>query len=88
MLAMRPTLFLAVACMSEHEAVRGALGAVWKGDAEGRQRLIGAIEEAGLHTRVELLYAHYRHETERVLSGIQHSALKRLLRRIMAKMLK
>ena len=88
MLAMRPTLFLAVACMSEHGAVRDALGAVWKGDAEGRQRLIGAIEEAGLHTRVELLYAHYRHETERVLSGIQHSGLKRLLRRIMMKMLR
>ena len=88
MLAMRPTLFLAVACMSEHAAVRDALGAVWQGDAEGRQRLIGAIEEAGLHTRVELLYAHYRHETERVLSGIQHSGLKRLLRRIMMKMLK
>lgn len=88
MLAMRPTLFLAVACMSEHASVRNALGAVWSGDAAGRERLIGAIEEAGLHTRVELLYAHYRHETERVLSGIQHTGLKRLLRRIMAKMLK
>ena len=88
LLAMRPTLFLAVACTSEHAAVRDALGAVWDGDAAGRERLIGAIEEAGLHTRVELLYAHYRHETERVLSGIQHTGLKRLLRRIMAKMLK
>jgi len=88
MLAMRPTLFLAVACMSEHASVRNALGAVWSGDAAGRIRLIDAIEEAGLHTRVELLYAHYRHETERVLSGIQHTGLKRLLRRIMAKMLK
>jgi geranylgeranyl pyrophosphate synthase len=87
MLAMRPTLFLAVACMSDHDAVRGALGAVWKGDAEGRQRLIEAIEAAGLHTRVELLYAHFRHDSERVLSGIQHTGLKRLLRRIMMKML-
>jgi len=88
LLAMRPTLFLAVACTSEHAAVRDALGAVWDGDAAGRERLIGAIEEAGLHARVELLYAHFRHETERVLSGIQHTGLKRLLRRIMAKMLR
>ena len=88
LLAMRPTLFLAVACSSEHAAVREALGAVWNGDAAGRERLISAIEEAGLHTRVELLFSHYRHETERVLSGIQHTGLKRLLRRIMAKMLK
>ena len=88
LLAMRPTLFLAAACTSEHGAVRDALGSVWNGDAAGRQRLIAAIEEAGLHARVELLYAYYRHETERVLSGIQHSGLKRLLRRIMAKMLR
>jgi len=88
LLAMRPTLFLAVACTSEHASVRDALGAVWNGDAAGREHLIDAIEAAGLHARVELLYAHYRHETERVLSGIQHSGLKRLLRRIMAKMLK
>lgn len=88
MLAMRPTLFLAVACLSDHADVRSALDAVWKGDAEGRLRLIDAIQAAGLHTRVELLYAHYRHETERVMSGIQHTGLKRLLRRIMMKMLK
>ena len=88
LLAMRPTLFLAVACTSEHPAVRRALESVWGGDAEGRERLIAAIGDAGLHARVELLYAHYRHETERVLSGIQHTGLKRLLRRIMARMLK
>ena len=88
MLAMRPTLFLAVACASDHPAVRAALDAVWRGDAEGRQRLIDVIEEAGLHTRVELLYAHYRHETERVLAGIPHVGLNRLLRRIMVRMLK
>jgi len=88
LLAMRPTLFLAVACTSEHAGVQNALGAVWSGDGAGRMRLIEAIEEAGLHARVELLYAYYRHETERVLSGIQHTGLKRLLRRIMGKMLK
>ena len=88
LLAMRPTLFLAVACASEHEAVRDALGAVWHGDAAGRERLIDAIETSGLHTRVELLYSYYRHESERVISGIQHTGLKRLLRRIMAKMLR
>jgi len=87
LLAMRPTLFLAAACTCEHPAVRRALNAVWEGDAAGRERLIDAIAEAGLHTRVELLYAHYKHETERVLSGIPHSGLKRLLRRIMARML-
>ncbi len=88
MLSLRPTIFLAVACTSDHPAVCAALGSVWQDDHEGRQRLIDAIEEAGLHTRVELLYAHYRHETERVLSGIQHAGLKRLLRRIMVNMLR
>jgi hypothetical protein len=61
---------------------------VWDGGHEGRQRLIQAVEAAGLHRRVELLYAHYRHETERALSGIQHAGLNRLLRRIMDRMLK
>lgn len=88
LLAMRPTLFLAVACASEHAAVRQALGAVWAGDAVGRERLIDAIGAAGLHTRVDVLYAHYRHVTERVLSGIPHAGLKRLLRKIMVRMLK
>jgi geranylgeranyl pyrophosphate synthase len=88
MLAMRPTLFLAVACASDNADVRDALSAVWQGDAEGRLRLIDAIQGAGLHSRVELLLAHYRHETERVLSGVAHAGLQRLLRRIMVKMLK
>jgi geranylgeranyl pyrophosphate synthase len=88
MLAMRPTLFLAAACTSEHPAVREALKAVWQGDAAGRERLIDAITEAGLRTRVDLLYAHYKHETTRVLSDIPHSGLKRLLRRIMKRMLR
>ncbi|MEI7898628.1 MAG: polyprenyl synthetase family protein [bacterium] len=88
LLSMRPTLFLAVACTSDHPEVSAALGSVWGHDSEGRQRLIEVIEAAGLHTRVELLYAHYRHETERVLSGIQHAGLKRLLRRVMVEMLR
>jgi geranylgeranyl pyrophosphate synthase len=88
LLSMRPTIFLAVACTCDQPEVSAALGAVWGHDREGRQRLIEVIEAAGLHTRVELLYEHYRHETERVLSGIQHVGLKRLLRRVMGKMLK
>ena len=88
LLSMRPTLFLAAACTSDHPEVVAALGSVWGHDSEGRQRLIDVIEEAGLHTRVELLYAHYRHETERVLSGIQLAGLKRLLRRVMGKILR
>ncbi|MCL1920070.1 MAG: polyprenyl synthetase family protein [Kiritimatiellaeota bacterium] len=87
LLAMRPTIFLAAACASDHPAVRDALGAVWDGDVPGRLRLISAISAAGLHARAELLYAHYRHETERVISAIQHTGLKRFLRRIMMKML-
>jgi geranylgeranyl pyrophosphate synthase len=87
LLAMRPTIFLAAACASDHPAVRDALGAVWDGDVAGRLRLISAISAAGLHARAELLYAHYRHETERVISAIQHTGLKRFLRRIMMKML-
>lgn len=88
LLAMRPTIFLAAACASDHPAVCSALGSVWGNDREGRQRLIDAIGEAGLHARVGLLYEHYRHEAERVISGIQHTGLKRLLRRIMVKMLR
>lgn len=88
MLSMRPTIFLAVACTSDDPEVSAALGSVWGHDSEGRERLIEAIVVAGLHTRVELLYAHYRHETERVLSDIQHAGLKRLLRRVMVKMLR
>jgi len=87
LLSLRPTIFLAVACASDNPGVRDALGAVWDGDVAGRLRLINAISKAGLQTRVELLYAHYRHETERVISTIQHTDLKRLLRRIMMKML-
>jgi len=87
LLSLRPTIFLAVACASDHPGVRNALGAVWDGNVAGRLRLINAITGAGLHARAELLYAHYRHETERVISTIQHTGLKRLLRRIMAKML-
>lgn len=88
MLAMRPTLFLAAACTSGHPAVCAALGSVWGKDRKGRQLLIDAIGEAGLHARVELLYQHYRHETERVISGLQHAGLKGLLRRVMMKMLR
>jgi len=87
LLSLRPTIFLAVACASDSPDVRDALGAVWDGDVAGRLRLINAISKAGLQARVELLYAHYRHETERVISAIQLTGLKRLLRRVMAKML-
>ena len=87
LLSLRPTIFLALACASDDPAVRAALGAVWDGGTAGRLRLIDAITAAGLHTRAELLYAHYRHETERVISAIQHTGLKRLLRRTMMKML-
>ena len=87
LLSLRPTIFLAVACASDNPAVRDALDAVWQGNLPGRLRLINAITDAGLHARAELLYAHYRHETERVISAIQHTGLKRLLRRIMMKML-
>lgn len=88
LLAMRPTVFLAAACTSDHPAVCAALGSVWGNDREGRQRLIDAIGTVGLHARVELLYQHYRHETERVISGLQHAGLKRLLRRVMMKILR
>ncbi len=87
LLALRPTLHLAVACASELPAVRESLRAVWAGEAGSRERLIGVIAEAGLHERIELLYAHYRHAAERVLAGVQQHALRRLLRRILANML-
>jgi geranylgeranyl pyrophosphate synthase len=88
LLAMRPTLFLAVACASGQPAVRQALGAVWDGDAAGRERLIDTIAAAGLHVRVEALYAQYKQEAEQVLSSIPHTGLKNLLHRIMARMLR
>jgi len=87
LLSLRPTIYLAVACASDHPEVRAAMSGVWTGDVEGRLRLIKAITEAGLQTRVDLLFEHYRHESERVISSIQHTGLKRLLRRLLTKML-
>ena len=89
MLALRPTLFLALACMSEDPEVQKALAPAWeKNDREARTALIKAIDNANLHKRVELLYSHYRLETERILAGIDHVELKRLLRNIMTRMLR
>ncbi len=89
MLALRPTLFLALACMSEAPAIQSALAQAWHKDhVHERRQLITAIENSGLHKRVELLYSHYRLETERTLAEIQHLELKRLLRSIMTRMLK
>jgi len=89
MLALRPTLFLALACMSEVTEVQKALALVWKKENyRERNELINTIQKAGLHKRVELLYSHYRLETERILAGIHHIELKRLLRNIMTRMLK
>ncbi len=88
LLSMRPTIFLAVACASEDPNVVQTLRTVWQDGREGAQRLIDTIAENGLNERVNLLYEHYRHETERVIAGIQHTGLKRLLRRIMARMLR
>ncbi len=88
MLALRPTLFLALACMSDDPEVQRALAPAWtKNDREARTALIQAIDNAGLSKRVELLYSHYRLETERILAGIDHVELKRLLRSIMTRML-
>jgi len=87
LLSLRPTIYLAIACASDHPDVRAAMSAVWTGDVEGRMRLIQAITDAGLQTRVDLLFEHYRHESERIISQIQHTGLKRLLRRLLTKML-
>jgi geranylgeranyl pyrophosphate synthase len=88
LLAMRPTVFLATACTCDNAEVAAALDSVWNADRAGRQRLIDAITQAGLHTRVRLLYEHYRHETERAIAGIQHTGLQRLLRHVMGRMLR
>ena len=89
MLALRPTLFLALACMSNSPDVQRALTQVWhKSNTGERKKLIKTIEKAGLHKRVELLYSYYRLETERTLAEIHHIELKRLLRNIMTRMLK
>jgi geranylgeranyl pyrophosphate synthase len=89
MLALRPTLFLALACMSDDPSVQRALAPAWeKENYRERHELIRTIQRAGLHKRVELLYSHYRLETERILAAIHHIELKRLLRNIMTRMLK
>ncbi|MFA7172236.1 MAG: polyprenyl synthetase family protein [Kiritimatiellia bacterium] len=89
MLALRPTLFLALACMSDSPEIQEPLAKAWhRENIQARRELIAAIESAGLHRRVELLYSHYRLETERTLAEIQHIELKRLLRSIMTRMLK
>lgn len=88
MLALRPTLFLALACMSEDPEVQRVLEPAWKKEgSKERADLIKTIEQAGLHKRVELLYSHYRLKTERIMAGIHHVELKRLLRNIMTRML-
>jgi geranylgeranyl diphosphate synthase, type II len=88
MLTLRPTLFLAMACMSDHPLIQNALKQSWHKDhMQQRLTLIKAIEKAGLHKRVELLYAHYRLEAERILANISHIELKRLLRNIITHML-
>ncbi len=89
MLALRPTLFLAMACMSDIPEVQSALEKAWdKENSQARLELIRIIEKAGLHKRVELLYSHYRMEAERILAGIRHVEIKRLLRSIMTRMLR
>ena len=89
MLALRPTLFLALACMSNSPDVQKALSQAWhKSNIEERKKLIESIEKAGLHKRIELLYSYYRLETERTLAEIHPIELKRLLRNIMTRMLK
>lgn len=88
MLSMRPTVFLAAACASDHPDVRVALEAVWRGAGlDARRDLMEAIGAAGLHRQAELLYAHYRSETEKVVALVRHTGLRHLLRQIMARML-
>lgn len=87
LLSLRPTIYLAAACASDHPEIRAAMEGIWTGGLDDRLRLIQAITEAGLQTRIDLLLEHYRHESERVISLIQHTGLKRLLRRLLTKML-
>jgi len=89
MLTLRPTLFLALACMSDDPELQQTLSQSWQKDRiNERVALIKAIEQTGLHKRVELLYSHHRLEAERILAGIRHIEIKRLLRGIMNRMLK
>ncbi len=87
MLSMRPTVFLAAACVSGHPEVRASLEAVWRGaDPDARHGLIEAINAAGLRDRAKVLYAQYRKAAERALEGVRHAGANRLLQQIMESM--
>ncbi|MFO7936602.1 MAG: polyprenyl synthetase family protein [Kiritimatiellia bacterium] len=88
MLALRPTIFLALACTSDNPEVQNSLKAAWQyNNRTKRTALIKAIENAGLHKRVELLYSRYKLEAEHILAGINHPELQRLLRSVLNRML-
>ncbi len=87
LLAMRPTLHLAIACCSDNPEVQRSLCRVWSGSNGSREELIRVIDACGVHERVNVLFKHYRHEAERVLAEFEHTGLRQLLRRILTRML-
>jgi geranylgeranyl pyrophosphate synthase len=89
--ARRPSILLALACECEAPAVAAALARLWRhgagggGDAAGA--LMQALTQAGLPARAEQLAEHHLHAAERALAGLRHAGLKRLLRRLAARLL-
>lgn len=87
MLAMRPTLFLAAACVSDDAQVQAALHAVLAGRTADREELMRAIANAQLHGRVRELFGNYQSAAESALTDIKQTALQQLLHNIMQRML-
>ncbi len=89
--ARRPSILLALACECEDPAVAAALARFWRhsaaGGCETAGALMQALTQAGLPARAEQLAEHQLHAAERALAGLRHAGLKRLLRRLAARLL-
>ncbi len=88
LVALRPTLLLAIA----HDKAKGAdkelLGSVWRRESKQESELARVNEiycELGVQTRAQTLLETYKEEAIRCLSELDKASLKGLLRRIVGK---
>ena len=89
--ANRPSILLALACECDAPGVVAARKAYFQrvknADTTAARRLVIHLEAAGQLDRAEQLAEHHLHAAERALSDLHHAGLKRLLRRIAARLL-
>ncbi len=88
--AHRPSVLLAL--LQENDsgalvAARDACGVNSGHDPDAERNLIRTLREAGVFERAGQLAEFHLHAAERALAGLHHSGLKRLLRRIAARLI-